>query len=702
MNDNLLNNSIDYLNGLGPVKADLLRTELKIFTWGDLLTHFPIRYIDRTQFYKVRDLKHNLLSAQIKGRLTLLKEEGIGRKTRLKGYFQDETGGVELVWFAGIKWIKANLKVGGEYVIFGKPSVFNQKFTFSHPELTPLLEFVNQKQMKLQPVYSTTEKLKKKGIDSKGFIKLLRNLFFQLGVQNIAEILPLTLRNEYQLIERSAAFKQIHFPTTQQEVKTAQYRLKFEELMILQIKIINAKLQTSKSVVGPVFKAVGLFFNQFYNKCLPFELTGAQKRVLKEIRKDTVSGLQMNRLIQGDVGSGKTLVALMSLLLSVDNGFQGALMAPTEILAQQHFETVKEFLKGLDLEVALLTGSTKKADRIEIDEKLRTGSISILIGTHALIEDKVVFKKLGLAVIDEQHRFGVAQRYQLWKKGSIAPHILVMTATPIPRTLAMTVYGDLDTSVIDELPPGRKPISTKHFFDNQRLAVLGFMKEQIKLGRQIYVVYPLIEESEAMDYKDLMDGYESLSRYFPIPEYQISVVHGRMKPDDKAFEMKRFEEGTTQIMVATTVIEVGVNVPNASVMVIESAERFGLSQLHQLRGRVGRGSNQSYCILMTGSKLGKEAKTRMSTMVGTTDGFKIAEVDLKLRGPGDIAGTRQSGLLDLKLASLVEDSGIIAVVRQEAKRILEQDPDLNQEENQSLRTHLKSIQDQQVNWGRIS
>ena len=702
MSDNLLSNSIDFLKGLGPVKADLLRKELGIFTLGDLLSHFPIRYIDRTQFFKIKDLKQDLLSAQVKGRLTQMKEEGIGRKTRLKAYFQDDTGGVELVWFAGIKWIKGSLKIGGEYVLFGKPASFNNKITFSHPELTPLLDFVNQNQAKLQAVYPSTEKLKKRGLDSKGFIKLLRTLFFQIGEQNIPENLPSKLRVAYQLIDRWEAFKQIHFPVRQSEVKWAQYRLKFEELFFLQLKILRAKSQTAKAVKGPVFAEVGIQFNRFYQEHLPFELTGAQKRVLREIRRDTATGLQMNRLIQGDVGSGKTLVALMSLLLAVDNGFQGALMAPTEILAQQHFETISTFVQHLDLRVALLTGSTKKAERAAIDEGLREGTISILIGTHALIEDKVVFQKLGLAVIDEQHRFGVAQRYKLWKKGQLAPHILVMTATPIPRTVAMTVYGDLDTSIIDELPPGRKPISTKHFFDNQRLAVLGFMKEQIKLGRQIYVVYPLIEESEAMDYKDLMDGYESLSRYFPIPEYQISVVHGRMKPEDKAFEMKRFEEGKTQIMVATTVIEVGVNVPNASVMVIESAERFGLSQLHQLRGRVGRGSNQSYCILMTGSKLGKEAKTRMNTMVGTTDGFKIAEVDLKLRGPGDIAGTRQSGLLDLKLASLVEDSGIIAVVRQEAKQLLEEDPELEVGDNRLLLTHLKSLQDHQINWGRIS
>ncbi len=538
-------------------------------------------------------------------------------------------------------------------------------------------------------------------MDSKGFRKLIA-LLLKEAYSKIVETLPPEIKESNLLIDRNIAFKEIHQPTSHENITLAVNRLKFDELFFIQLKLLASKKDREIKIQGNVFSVVGKNFNDFYNVHLPFELTGAQKRVLKEIRKNTASGQHMNRLVQGDVGSGKTLVALMTMLLALDNGFQSALMAPTEILANQHFESISAMVEKMPLKIALLTGSTKKSARKILHEQLESGEIDILIGTHALIEDKVQFKNLGLAVIDEQHRFGVAQRYKLWKKENIAPHILIMTATPIPRTLAMTVYGDLDTSVIDELPPGRKEISTRHYFDSHRLAVLGFMKEQIKIGRQIYLVYPLIDESETMDYKDLMDGYESISRYFPIPEYQISIVHGRMKAADKAFEMKRFAKGETQILVATTVIEVGVNVPNASVMVIESAERFGLSQLHQLRGRVGRGSNQSYCILMTGAKLGANAKTRMRTMVATTDGFKISEVDMKLRGPGDIAGTRQSGLLDLKIASIITDSALIQKVRSICHLIISEDPELTLSQHQILKSTLAERTDNSINWGRIS
>jgi ATP-dependent DNA helicase RecG len=667
----------------------------------DLLEHYPIRYIDRTRFFTIQELKTNLLSTQVKGTLLSVKEEGVGRKKRLKGRFKDDTGIVDLVWFSGIKWLLPKLKVGGDYVMYGKPTLFNNKVSFSHPELVPTIEFLNKKQSVLQAVYPSTEKLKKRGIDNKTFRTIIGSLLKELNGK-IPEVLSENIINNNTLISRNAAFYQIHEATSQQALKKALIRLKFEELFYLQLRILKSKKANEILIKGHVFKEVGTLFNTFYNKCLPFELTGAQKRVIKEIRKNTTHGMQMNRLVQGDVGSGKTLVALMSMLLAIDNGFQTTLMAPTEILATQHYHGISELLQPLDITVELLTGSTKTAQRKIIHEGLENGNVHILIGTHALIEDKVKYKNLGLAVIDEQHRFGVAQRYKLWKKNITPPHILIMTATPIPRTLAMTVYGDLDTSIIDELPPGRKTIITKHYFDNQRLAVLGFMKEQIKQGRQIYIVYPLIDESETMDYKDLMDGHESISRYFPVPEYQISIVHGRMKPADKAFEMKRFEQGITQILVATTVIEVGVNVPNASVMIIESAERFGLSQLHQLRGRVGRGTAQSYCLLMTGNKLSKDAKTRIKTMVDTTDGFVISEVDMKLRGPGDIAGTRQSGLLDLKIASLVADSHIMSMARNQASKIIDTDPELVNPSNQILKSHLAEIQDNNINWGKVS
>ena len=572
-----------------------------------------------------------------------------------------------------------------------------------HPEITNLLEFINQKNNQLIPVYPTTEKMKKRGLDSKAFGVIVKSLLNELGNDKITENLPLSLIQKYGLLSKNNAIHQIHFPDNQEVINKAKGRLKLEELIFVQLKILQGKILNQLHIKGFNFNLVGNYFNDFYKNILPFELTNAQKKVLKEIRKDTSTGKQMNRLVQGDVGSGKTIVALMCMLLAIDNNFQACLMAPTEILATQHFKEIYHLLSKLNLKVHLLTGSTKKREREIIHADLENGDCAVLIGTHALIEDKVKFKNLGLAVIDEQHRFGVAQRSKLWQKNTLPPHVLVMTATPIPRTLAMTVYGDLDVSIIDELPPGRKAIVTKHFSDAQRLVVFGFIKEQIELGRQAYIVYPLIEESETMDYKDLMDGYDSIVRYFPLPKYQVAIVHGRMKPEDKEYEMKRFASGNAQIMVATTVIEVGVNVPNASVMVIESAERFGLSQLHQLRGRVGRGAEQSYCILMTGNKLGTEAKIRMRTMVETNDGFKISEVDLKLRGPGDLQGTQQSGVMDLKLASLTEDSKLLHFARERVKEILEEDPFLENLNNYPLKLHLlKEKNKGKINWGRIS
>ena len=579
--------------------------------------------------------------------------------------------------------------------------MFQHRFNISHPEITPLTEWNKKGQKGLQAIYPSTEKLKIRYLDSKGIRKLMDSLLLEVNGK-VEEILPKYLVVNYKLMSRDRAFLEIHRPKTHDVINKARGRLKFDELFYIQMKILRLKLSNKKKYRGFVFKEVGDNFNKLYKEVLPFDLTGAQKRVLKDIRKDVASGLHMNRLVQGDVGSGKTLVALMAMLLAIDNGFQACLMAPTEILAQQHQSSIQELVEPLGLKVGLLTGSVKTKDRREIHNGIESGELNILIGTHALIEDKVKFKNLAIAVIDEQHRFGVAQRSKLWKKSVTPPHILVMTATPIPRTLAMTLYGDLDVSVIDELPPGRKTIITQHFKDSQRIRVLAFMKQQIDLGRQVYVVYPLIEESESMDYKDLMDGYEGIIRYFPRPKYQISIVHGRMKSVDKDYEMQRFSEGKTQIMVATTVIEVGVNIPNASLMVIESSERFGLSQLHQLRGRVGRGAEQSYCILMTGYKLSKGSKTRMETMVRTNDGFEISEVDMKLRGPGNIEGTQQSGLMEMKIANIVQDSQIVSFARAKAMEILEEDPDLIDPKNQMIYEKLESANRANINWGRIS
>ena len=678
----------------------MLKKELGVFTWKDLIEFYPIKYIDRSNFFKISELHPDVQNIQIQGKVVNISEVGSGKSKRLVVKLRDDTGVIDLVWFKGVKFIKSSVKPGADYVVFGKPTLFQNRFNISHPEIITLIEFRTKGQKGLQAIYSSTEKLKARYLDSKGLRKLMENLFVEV-TGKIKETIPDYLLTEYKFMSRERALLEIHRPDNYEIIKKAQGRLKFDELFYIQLRIIKTKIGNKKKYRGRVFSEVGEKFNKLYNDILPFDLTGAQKRVLKEIRKDVASGLHMNRLVQGDVGSGKTLVALMTMLLANDNGFQACLMAPTEILAQQHYEGISELVEPLGVKVALLTGSSKVKERRVIHEELETGVLDILIGTHALIEDKVKFKDLGVAVVDEQHRFGVAQRSKLWKKSGIPPHVLVMTATPIPRTLAMTLYGDLDTSIIDELPPGRKPIVTRHFKDSQRLRVLSFMKQQIDEGRQVYVVYPLIEESESMDYKDLMDGYESVSRYFPRPKYQISIVHGRMKPADKEYEMQRFVEGKTQIMVATTVIEVGVNVPNASMMVIESAERFGLSQLHQLRGRVGRGVNQSFCILMSGYKMSKESKTRMETMVRTNDGFEISEVDMKLRGPGNIEGTQQSGIMEMKIANIVTDVKIIAFARSKAMEILNIDPDLINPENLVLFDNLEQIGGG-ISWGRIS
>jgi ATP-dependent DNA helicase RecG len=696
-----LNQDIKFLPGVGPKRAELLLQELGISTFEDLLTHYPYRYVDRSTFYKISEATSDLPFIQIRGEIHAYTSIGKGRGKRLTADFRDETGRIELVWFKGAKWIPENYPVGKELVVFGRPSVFNRKLNIVHPEL----EDPGKKQAissSLQAVYSTTEKLKDQYLTSKAISKLMANLVKELP-SKFEETLPAWLLKSLNLVNLDTAMRQIHFPDNTSQYKKAELRLKFEELFYIQLNILQGKTERNKIFRGNVFETVGETFNTFYREHLPFELTGAQKKVMKEIRRDMGSGRQMNRLLQGDVGSGKTLVALMSLLIAMDNGFQSCIMAPTEILAQQHYASISKFLDGMNVRVELLTGSVKKSDRKPIHEGLLDGSLHILIGTHAVIEDVVQFKNLGLVVIDEQHRFGVAQRARLWKKAEVLPHVLVMTATPIPRTLAMTLYGDLDVSVIDELPPGRKPIITRHSYDSKRLEVFGFLRKQLAAGRQAYIVYPLIKESETMDYKDLHDGYESISRAFPIPDYQVSVVHGQMKPEEKQASMQHFVEGRTHIMVATTVIEVGVDVPNASIMIIESAERFGLSQLHQLRGRVGRGDKQSYCILMSGYKLSDEGRKRLDTMVDTTDGFEIAEVDLKLRGPGDIEGTQQSGIpFNLKIAHLGRDHQILQLARDTAEAIIGEDPMLTLDKNWLFAKHVKKGNPGQIDWGNIS
>jgi ATP-dependent DNA helicase RecG len=703
---NLLETPIEYLKGVGPQRGDLLRKELSIHKYGDLINLYPNRYIDRTRYYKINQLTNSNSEVQIVGKIIHIKtvEQGKG-KSRLVATFVDDTGQMELVWFQGQKWIKESLKLNVVYVIFGKVTQFGATFNMAHPELELLEAHKSSLRSAMQPVYPSTEKLTNKGINSRVISKLMQQLFLETQAL-FSETLPQSILEELKLIPKNAALFNIHFPKSQDLLAKAQFRLKFEELFFIQLQLISKNLIRKHKIKGQPFEKVGDTFTTFYKNHLPFELTNAQKKVLKEIRNDLGSHAQMNRLLQGDVGSGKTIVALMCMLLAKDNGFQSCLMAPTEILATQHYNGLVELLNfevtGLNINIKLLTGSTKTSDRKILHEELENGTLDILIGTHAVLEDKVQFKNLGLAIIDEQHRFGVEQRSKLWKKAPIPPHVLVMTATPIPRTLAMSLYGDLDISVIDELPPGRKPIQTVHRFDSHRLQVWKFLKDEIAKGRQVYIVYPLIQESEKMDFKDLMDGYESISRDFPLPTYSVSMVHGKMKPADKEAEMKRFAEGKTNIMIATTVIEVGVNVPNASVMVIESAERFGLSQLHQLRGRVGRGADQSYCILMTGFKLSEDTKTRLETMVRTNDGFEIAEVDLKLRGPGDIMGTQQSGVLNLQIADLVKDRDILQVARHIAIRVLKEDPSMSKPEHVKMKEVFIELTKKKNIWNYIS
>jgi ATP-dependent DNA helicase RecG len=696
-----LNYPITYIKGISVQRATLLYTELGIRTCNDLLNFFPFRYIDKTAFYTIKDLQPNSSEVQIVGNLTHVKSVAQKRGSRLVATFQDATGTMELVWFRGQKWIKDALKINEPYVVYGKLNHYNGSFSMPHPEMELVTEYKKKLQTKMQPVYPSTEKLINSGVSNKLIRTYIQNLLEQF-YNGIEETLSKEIIDDFKLISKRDALLNAHFPKSQENLAKAQNRLKFEELFFIQLQLLRKKLINKAKIKGFIFENVGDNFNAFYKNHLPFNLTNAQKRVLKEIRKDVASGAHMNRLLQGDVGSGKTIVALLSMLLAIDNGFQATIMAPTEILATQHYHAISEMLKDMHLKVDLLTGSVKIKKRREIHKNLEDGTLHILIGTHALLEDKVQFKNLGIAIIDEQHRFGVAQRSKLWKKNTTVPHILVMTATPIPRTLAMSVYGDLDISVIDELPPGRKEVKTVHRFDSNRLSVFKFMRDEIAKGRQVYIVYPLIQESEVMDYKDLMDGYESVSREFPTPKYQISIVHGQMKPADKEFEMQRFVKGETQIMVATTVIEVGVNVPNASVMIIESSERFGLSQLHQLRGRVGRGADQSYCILLSSFKLSAEAKTRLKTMVETTDGFKIAEVDLKLRGPGNLMGTQQSGVLNLKIADIVKDTKILVSARNTAIDLLQEDSNLSKQENTNIKKAYLELSKTSKIWSNIS
>ena len=702
MQADLLERDIKFLPGVGPKRAELLNKELRIYTFGDLLFYFPYKHVDRTKFYKISQITEDLPYIQLEGTIHSTGITGSGKNRRLSAIISDGTGNLELVWFRGLRWINDAVRPGRKFIVYGKPTVFNKRVNLVHPEMEDPLKQEKQIKSALQAFYNTSEKLKNSYITSRVISKFQNSLLNEISGK-IDETLSDTLITKTGLVSLNEALLNIHFPQSVEKLKKAEARLKFEELFYLQLNILRQKSVRSLNTKGFVFSKVGDLFNDFYHSHLPFELTSAQKRVLREIRRDTGSGKQMNRLLQGDVGSGKTLVAVMSMLIAIDNGFQACLMAPTEILASQHFRTISEILENLPVKVGLLTGSTRKKEREILHRQLRSGEMNILIGTHALIEESVRFLKLGLVVIDEQHRFGVAQRARMWEKNRQSPHMLVMTATPIPRTLAMTVYGDLEVSVIDEMPPGRKPVITVHYFDSRRERLFGFMKKQIALGRQIYIVYPLITGSEKMDYKDLEDGYESISRAFPPPDYIVAIVHGRMKHENKETGMKQFVSGRAHILVATTVIEVGVDVPNATVMVIESAERFGLSQLHQLRGRVGRGGGQSYCILMTSHKLSNEARQRINTLVGTTDGFEIAEADLRLRGPGDMEGTIQSGFpFDLKISHLGRDSQILEYARQKAMDILDSDPWLEKPENTILYRQLKKLNPGIVDWGKIS
>lgn len=692
---------IKYLPGVGPKKAELFASELGIRSVEDLLRHYPYKYVDRSRFYYIHEITGDMPYVQLKGQILKFDKAGEGRTQRLTAVFSDGKDTIELVWFKGLRFIIEKYKTLTDYVIFGKPSLFNSKYNIVHPEIEPLSTGIRTAETGLQPFYNTSDKMKNGFLNSKAVQKIIFPLIQQLKAAIMPETLPAYLLQRYALMNLTASIANIHFPGNADLLKKARQRLKFEELFYIQLSILRFTKWREQNVSGFIFEVIGNYFNVFYKNNLPFELTGAQKRVLREIRADVGSGKQMNRLLQGDVGSGKTLVALMAMLMAADNGYQAALMAPTEILANQHFDTITTFLGDLGVKAALLTGSSRPKEREKLHTMLRNGDLHILIGTHALIEDIVVFKNLGLVVIDEQHRFGVEQRSRLWKKNTRPPHILVMTATPIPRTLAMTLYGDLKVSVIDELPPGRKPIQTFHYYQNKRQALFQFMAKQINAGRQIYMVYPLIQESEKMDLEDLENGYEYLREVFP--QYKISKVHGKMKGAEKDYQMQKFVAGETQIMVATTVIEVGVNVPNASVMIIENAERFGLSQLHQLRGRVGRGAEQSYCILLTGFKLAAETRKRIDTMVRTNDGFEIAEADLQLRGPGDLEGTQQSGMpFELKIANLAVDGKMLEIARNTAIEILDDDPDLNKTENRIFDIHLKKLKTNTINWGIIS
>lgn len=698
----MLEQEIKFLPGVGPKRAQILAQELKINTVAELIYYFPYKYIDRTKFYKIREINETLPFIQIQGIITTLDTLGEGKSQRLVANFYDGENHMELVWFRGIKFVKGTLKKNIPVVVFGKPTEFNNKWKLVHPEIEEVKTEEDKKEGYIQPFYNTTEKMKSNFLVSKSILKF-QYTALQMCRGKITETLPEWLVSHMKLIPLETALLNIHFPADPALLRKAEYRLKFEELFYIQLKLLHLKHERQHKFKGQIFKEVGSHFNDFFYHHLPFELTGAQKRVIREIRKDTLAGKQMNRLLQGDVGSGKTMVALMISLIAMDNGFQACMMAPTEILAVQHYQSIRKLIGDLPVNVRLLTGSTKKSERQVIHQQLLDGSLDLLIGTHALLEDIVEFKNLGLVVIDEQHRFGVMQRAKMWRKNFLPPHVLVMTATPIPRTLAMTVYGDLDVSVIDELPPGRKPIRTFHYYDNHRGELYQFLRREIAQGRQVYVVYPLIKESEKMDFKNLEEGFEHLRAAFPLPDYNISMVHGKMKAAEKEFEMQRFKNKETQILVATTVIEVGVDVPNASVMVIESAERFGLSQLHQLRGRVGRGADQSYCILMSSVKLSHESRQRIETMVATNDGFEIAEADMRLRGPGDIEGTQQSGLaFDLRISNLARDGQILQYARDKAEEILANDPLLQNPENTILIRQLMALRKNHLNWGAIS
>ena len=695
----LLSSPIEYLKGVGPLRADMLKKELNLYTFGDLLNHFPHRHIDKTQVLEIAKITPDQDFVQVKGVLMGMDTLGEKRSKRLVSQLRDQTGQIELAWFQGINWVQKQLMEGQTYIVFGRVSFFNGRAQIVHPEIEPYVAATAGQKSVLEPVYPSTEKLKSRGLNGKQIGKLTQALFMQISERDLPENLPASILKDQ--LSRWEAYRQIHFPTSQVLYKKALKRLVFEELFIAQVRLNLVKIDRHKNSRGHKFEVVGDYFNNFYNHHLPFELTGAQKRVIKEIRQDTARGYQMNRLLQGDVGSGKTMIALLSMLIAADNGYQSCMMAPTEILAQQHYAGLSELLKDMPIEVALLTGSTKTAERRRILQGLLDDTIHFVVGTHAIIEEVVQFKNLGLAVIDEQHRFGVAQRAQLWKKASIPPHVLVMTATPIPRTLAMTAFGDLDYSVMDELPPGRQPIKTVHRFETARANVMDFVKTEIQKGRQAYFVYPLIEESEKLSFEDLMQGYDQVKSYFPEPTYKISMVHGRQKNIEKETNMQRFVSGDTQILVGTTVIEVGVNVPNASVMVIESSEKFGLSQLHQLRGRVGRGSEQSYCILLSSVKASREAKERLKIMCDHTDGFIIAEKDLEIRGPGDIDGTRQSGALNFKLANIINDRQTLIEAKEIATTICDKDPNLSSPENAPLKAYLLS-QKSKIGWGKIA